>query len=83
MRLETYRARAERLAAQAQGAATTGQPLRAEELRREAMKLLDDGARALDEESLAMMRLRDGIATAPEQERARLQRLTAGVGAEE
>lgn len=76
MRLETYRSRAEKLAAQAQGAATTGQPSRAEALRREALQLLDEGARAMDEESLAMLRLRDGIVAAPQEEQAYMQRLT-------
>ncbi|MGG7567874.1 hypothetical protein ACQ5SO_17105 [Rhodovulum sp. DZ06] len=77
MRLETYRSRAERLAAQAEGAAITGQPQRAAELRAEAVQLLDEGGRALDAESLAMMRLRDTIAEAPEKEREHLARLTA------
>ena len=68
MRLETYRARAEKLAAQAIGAARTGQPARAAELRKEALRLLDDGAHAMDAESLAMMQLRDCIEIGADEE---------------
>lgn len=77
MRLETYRSRAEKLAAQATGAARTGQPSRAAELRKEALGLLDDGARAMDAESLAMMQLRDAIEIAADGDARYLNRLRA------